>query len=105
MKFCSADSLKVPFKTAKLKVPVELLPWPTHCAERVGVNSFGIGGANAHVSPEKIVYIMVMLKIVYRSFWSLHDPQDLTHELRPIKVVFPATCLTFLPSQQTALTL
>jgi len=42
--------LKVPFETAKLKVPVELMPWPTNCAERVGVNSFGIGGANAHVS-------------------------------------------------------
>lgn len=25
------------------------MPWPTDRAERVGVNSFGIGGANAHV--------------------------------------------------------
>jgi len=31
-------------------VPVELTSWPEDRAERVGVNSFGIGGANAHVS-------------------------------------------------------
>ncbi|KAL9609603.1 MAG: hypothetical protein Q9167_005646 [Letrouitia subvulpina] len=39
----------IPWEEAKLKVPVNPTPWPTDRAERVGVNSFGIGGANAHV--------------------------------------------------------
>ena len=42
-----ADQL-VPFLSTRLHVPVEALPWPEK-RERVSVNSFGIGGANAHV--------------------------------------------------------
>lgn len=44
-----ADSNTVPFDEAKLKIPLEATAWPADRAERVGVNSFGIGGANAHV--------------------------------------------------------
>ncbi|KAH8658158.1 KR domain-containing protein [Xylariales sp. PMI_506] len=40
---------KIPFKERKLVVPIEPTPWPADRAERVSVNSFGIGGANAHV--------------------------------------------------------
>ncbi|KAG6011444.1 Type I Iterative PKS [Claviceps lovelessii] len=39
----------IPFKEAKLTVPKEAAPWPRDRLERVSVNSFGIGGANAHV--------------------------------------------------------
>ncbi|KAI1663797.1 Polyketide synthase [Pyrenophora tritici-repentis] len=39
----------IPFESAKLTVPVEAMPWPTGKLQRVSVNSFGIGGANAHV--------------------------------------------------------
>lgn len=39
----------VPFKEAKLQVPVEATPWPKDRIERASVNSFGIGGTNAHV--------------------------------------------------------
>ena len=39
----------VPFEKAKLTVPVDLTPWPENRYERISVNSFGIGGANAHV--------------------------------------------------------
>ena len=35
----------------KLKVPTDTCAWPADRAERIGVNSYGIGGANAHVSP------------------------------------------------------
>lgn len=42
--------VEVPWEQGKLKVPVNATPWPKDRAERVGVNSFGIGGANAHVS-------------------------------------------------------
>jgi len=40
----------VEFEKCKLKVPVEPMPWPKDRLERVGVNSFGVGGSNAHVS-------------------------------------------------------
>lgn len=39
----------IPFEPAKLTVPVEPTPWPGSRSERVSINSFGIGGANAHV--------------------------------------------------------
>jgi acyl transferase domain-containing protein len=40
---------KIPFKEAKLTVPVEPTPFPADRCERVSVNSFGLGGSNAHV--------------------------------------------------------
>ncbi|KAL8992696.1 MAG: hypothetical protein Q9169_006904 [Polycauliona sp. 2 TL-2023] len=39
----------IPWEAGNLRVPVNPTPWPIDRAERVGVNSFGIGGANAHV--------------------------------------------------------
>ncbi|PYH95483.1 polyketide synthase [Aspergillus ellipticus CBS 707.79] len=39
----------IPFMKGKLEVPIETLPWPEKREARVSVNSFGIGGANAHV--------------------------------------------------------
>ncbi|PWY87347.1 hypothetical protein BO94DRAFT_585895 [Aspergillus sclerotioniger CBS 115572] len=39
----------IPFQPAKLQVPVEATPWPESRMERISVNSFGIGGSNAHV--------------------------------------------------------
>lgn len=40
---------KIPFAEKKLTVPLEATPWPKDRAERISVNSFGIGGTNAHV--------------------------------------------------------
>ena len=41
---------RIPFAEAGLIVPVELTSWPAGKAKRVSVNSFGLGGSNAHVS-------------------------------------------------------
>lgn len=41
----------VQFEKGKLEVPIDTLPWPEDREARVSVNSFGIGGANAHVRP------------------------------------------------------
>ncbi|KAM5491840.1 Mycolipanoate synthase [Microsporum canis] len=38
----------IPFKEAKLQVPLDPMPWPENRSKRVSVNSFGVGGANAH---------------------------------------------------------
>ena len=43
--------LTVPFHEKGLIVPIKAIAWPTDRAHRVSINSFGIGGANAHVSP------------------------------------------------------
>lgn len=45
----------VPFAEKKITVPVKPMPWPQGKAHRISVNSFGIGGTNAHVriSPVK----------------------------------------------------
>ncbi|WYZ43619.1 hypothetical protein EsH8_VII_000055 [Colletotrichum jinshuiense] len=40
---------KIHFKKYKLAVPIEPQPWPKDRDHVVGVNSFGIGGSNAHV--------------------------------------------------------
>jgi acyl transferase domain-containing protein/phospholipid N-methyltransferase len=39
---------QIPFKERKLTVPVEPVPWPESKHERISVNSFGMGGTNAH---------------------------------------------------------
>jgi hypothetical protein len=39
----------VPFEQAKLQVPTKAMPWPIDRRQRVSVNSFGVGGTNAHV--------------------------------------------------------
>lgn len=44
----SEPNPKIPFQDRKLVVPVEATPWPSHCRERAGVNSFGIG---THTDP------------------------------------------------------
>ncbi|KAF2875795.1 polyketide synthase [Massariosphaeria phaeospora] len=39
---------KIPWKEAKLVVPTDAIAWPSDRLERASVNSFGIGGSNAH---------------------------------------------------------
>lgn len=46
----NTNNLSVPWDTYKLVVPVEPSPWPENKAERISVNSYGIGGSNVHVS-------------------------------------------------------
>jgi acyl transferase domain-containing protein len=45
----NAPNPKIPFKERKLTVPVDATPFPEGRHERVSVNSFGVGGSNAHV--------------------------------------------------------
>lgn len=49
-RWATAKLMLVQFQKYKLRVPTEVEPWPKGRAERVSVNSFGIGGVNAHVS-------------------------------------------------------
>lgn len=45
----SSPNPAIPFRERRLVVPLEPTPWPESRGERVSVNSFGIGGSNAHV--------------------------------------------------------
>jgi acyl transferase domain-containing protein len=42
-------SVSVPFSESRLTVPTEVIAWPLDRLQRISVNSFGLGGANAHV--------------------------------------------------------
>ena len=72
-----------------MKVPVELTSWPTDRAERVGVNSFGIGGANAHVSLGELLfgdhtdaYFKVLLESARsEGFFDLRSQTDTSDDL------------------------
>ncbi|KAI1734172.1 acyl transferase domain-containing protein [Xylaria scruposa] len=39
---------QIPFEEKKITVPIKPMPWPQGKALRISVNSFGIGGTNAH---------------------------------------------------------
>ncbi|KAE8311179.1 putative polyketide synthase [Aspergillus transmontanensis] len=39
---------EIPFTSGNLRVPTEPTPWPEDRLKRASINSFGIGGANAH---------------------------------------------------------
>jgi acyl transferase domain-containing protein len=55
--FTADVSTLVPFKQAKLVVPVKVTPWPAGRHERVSINSFGIGGANARMYYASTYYL------------------------------------------------
>lgn len=40
---------KIPFAEKGLVVPSDPMPWPAGRDERVSINSFGVGGSNAHI--------------------------------------------------------
>ncbi|GKZ27195.1 type I Iterative Polyketide synthase (PKS), partial [Aspergillus brasiliensis] len=45
----SKPNPNIPWDSCGLSVPTEPMPWPEGRNERISVNSFGIGGTNAHV--------------------------------------------------------
>ncbi|EAW16387.1 putative polyketide synthase [Aspergillus fischeri NRRL 181] len=47
--FFNDPNPNIPFKQAKLQVPTKVMPWPIDRCQRVSVNSFGVGGTNAHL--------------------------------------------------------
>ncbi|KAI8308661.1 Highly reducing polyketide synthase FUM1 [Colletotrichum sp. SAR11_59] len=50
--FFNTPNPLIPWQAARLRVPIDPLPWPDGRKKRVSVNSFGVGGSNAHVIVE-----------------------------------------------------
>ncbi|OLN97381.1 Lovastatin diketide synthase LovF 1 [Colletotrichum chlorophyti] len=76
---------RIPWDKAKLKVPTEPLPWPTDRLERVSVNSFGIGGSNAHVLLESASCFGVPIAQLTNGV----KPESLTHRIVALSAKHP----------------
>jgi acyl transferase domain-containing protein len=57
---------KVPVKRWNLKFPLDNTPWPTEGVRRISVNSFGVGGTNAHVIVDDAFSYLTSRDIVAR---------------------------------------
>ncbi|ORY58730.1 KR domain-containing protein [Pseudomassariella vexata] len=78
---------KIKFEQKKLKVPIEAMAWPAGKAQVASVNSFGIGGSNAHVVLEST-----------KSFFSRRDFADLMQKKEFIQNDAPNTSRESAPS-------
>ncbi|KAJ5537168.1 Fum1p [Penicillium frequentans] len=52
--FFDTPNPSIPWEKANLQVPTSTMAWPKDRSERISVNCFGIGGANAHVVMESM---------------------------------------------------
>ncbi|KAK5991657.1 Highly reducing polyketide synthase lcsB [Cladobotryum mycophilum] len=52
--FFNTPNPSIPFDRYNLHVPITVEEWPQGRAERISVNSFGVGGTNAHVILESL---------------------------------------------------
>lgn len=72
---------QVPFSKYNLSVPLKPTPFPSNGLKRVSINSFGIGGSNAHVS-------LYSFQLFYS--FKLNFPRlSLSHILRNMRGVQP----------------
>ncbi|KAK1723031.1 beta-ketoacyl synthase domain-containing protein [Colletotrichum acutatum] len=78
---------RIPWKSAKLKVPTEPVPWPTDRDQRVSVNSFGIGGSNAHVLLESASCFGLSTSTLTNGLSS--GPGVSRHQLLPLSAKHP----------------
>jgi acyl transferase domain-containing protein len=68
---------KIPFQAKKITIPLRATPWPEDRAQRVSINSFGIGGTNAHV----IIDSASEVPAYVQSRFGFSNGHDSEHEL------------------------
>ncbi|KAG9239333.1 hypothetical protein BJ875DRAFT_491623 [Amylocarpus encephaloides] len=64
---------KIPMDKWRLKVPTELVPWPTKGLRRVSVNSFGYGGTNAHCIIDDAYHYLTARNLTGKHVTSIED--------------------------------
>ncbi|OHF03980.1 polyketide synthase [Colletotrichum orchidophilum] len=89
-------SVSIPFASTGLKVPTEPQPWPEERAERIGINSFGIGGTNVHIILESAASVASPTTI--RSHGNVETPPPSPPPRRN-----PATLLLFSAGHEESL--
>ena len=73
---------KIPLKKWNLQFPVKPVPWPTPDIRRISINSFGVGGTNAHVILDDACSFLSSLQIDAAHNTRKHVPsQDEIDEL------------------------
>ncbi|KJZ71022.1 hypothetical protein HIM_09587 [Hirsutella minnesotensis 3608] len=81
----SQPNPKILFVEKRLKVPVQPTPFPSDRAERISINSFGLGGTNAHV--------------VVDSYHMLPSTANSMGQVKPQLLAFSANTLSSLQRQ------
>lgn len=76
---------RIPFEEAKLMIPSEPTQWPTDRDERVSINSFGVGGANAHVIVESPARYLASRKALRPATKTKNGPQLLLFSANTIQ--------------------
>ncbi|KAI2915447.1 hypothetical protein CBS147371_5732 [Aspergillus niger] len=71
----STPNPKIPFQEANMEVPIDPMTWPSGKPLRVSVNSFGIGGANAHAILESAAPISLQATVAAAAS---SDPHSVT---------------------------
>lgn len=74
---------RIPFESAQLHIPTEPTPWPKGRDARISVNSFGIGGSNAHAILESPARFLPPTSIPT-------SPSPTQHEAQPQLLLFSA---------------
>ncbi|EAL87813.1 polyketide synthase fgnA [Aspergillus fumigatus Af293] len=100
---------KIPFVEKKLVVPIQPTPFPLDKAERISVNSFSIGGSNAHIDAYKsyardhpdaisdIAYTLAVRRerLPHRAFAIWQNGELQTSSLSKASAVPPAITMIF----------
>ncbi|RYP78429.1 hypothetical protein DL771_000614 [Monosporascus sp. 5C6A] len=76
---CLPLNTKIPIESGRLTVPTEATPWPEGRYERVSVNSFGIGGANAHIILDSATRFRASSRVAAPKRAALDAPQLLVY--------------------------
>ncbi|PGG97404.1 hypothetical protein AJ79_09216 [Helicocarpus griseus UAMH5409] len=76
---------RIPFERAKLRIPEQPTQWPAGRDERVSINAFGVGGANAHVIIESKASFLDSRQTAEPERTTTNEPQLLLFSANTVK--------------------
>ncbi|KAJ5496618.1 hypothetical protein N7463_008605 [Penicillium fimorum] len=72
---CFPLNPKIPFEEKNLHIPTQPTSWPSGRDERVSINSFGVGGSNAHIIVESAASFLASHKTAQPEKPDTDEPQ------------------------------